>query len=98
MNFLLVPRYGIVAAAVVTVASEALIFVGSYPLMRRHFRFFPRPRTLPPARAAATMGGVLWVLRDAPLPVLVALAVGLYGGLLYAISPHSREVVLGIRQ
>ena len=67
--------------------------------MRRHFRFFPRPRTLPPAAAAAaTMGGVLWVLRDAPLPVLVALAVGLYGGLLYAISPHSREVVLGIRQ
>ena len=49
LNFLLVPRYGIVAAAVVTVASEVLILIGSYPLMRRYFGFFPLPRTLAPA-------------------------------------------------
>ena len=98
LNFLLIPRYGIVAAAVVTVASELLILAGSYPLMRRHFRFFPRPRTLPAALiAATTMAGVLWLLREAPLAVLLPLGAAVYGGLLYAISPSSREVLIGVR-
>jgi O-antigen/teichoic acid export membrane protein len=98
LNLALVPRYGIVAAAVVTVASEILILVGSYPLMRRHLSFFPRPRTLPPALvAAAAMAGAMWVLRDVPLPVVLPLGVALYAAVLWAISPLSREVVTGIR-
>jgi O-antigen/teichoic acid export membrane protein len=98
-NFLLVPAYGIVAAAVVTVASEVLILAGSYFLMKRHFRFFPRPRTLPAAlAAAAAMGGALWLARDASPALLVPLGAALYAGLLYAISPLSREVVIGVRQ
>jgi O-antigen/teichoic acid export membrane protein len=98
LNFLLVPRYGIVAAAAVTVASEVLILAGSYFLMRRHFDFFPRPQTLLPAvTAALAMGGVLWALRDAPVALLVPLGVLLYAGLLYAISPRSRAAVLGAR-
>jgi O-antigen/teichoic acid export membrane protein len=99
LNFLLVPRYGIVAAAVVTVASEVLILIGSYPLMRRYFDFFPVPRTLVPALvAAAAMGALMWVLRDAPLPVPVALGAVVYGGLLWALSPASRELVTGMRR
>ncbi len=98
LNFLLVPRYGIVAAAIVTVASEALILAGSYRLMRRNFDFFPRPTTLLPALvAAAAMGAALWALEDASIVLLAPLAVALYSGLLYAISPRSREVVVGIR-
>lgn len=98
LNFLLIPRYGIVVAAIVTVASELLILAGSYPLMRRYFGFFPVPRTLLPALcAAAAMGGLLWVLDDAPLPVLVALGAAVYGGLLWALSPASRELLTGMR-
>jgi O-antigen/teichoic acid export membrane protein len=97
LNLLLVPRYGIVVAAVVTVGSELVILAGSYPLMRRHFRFFPSPGTLLPSlAAAAAMGGVLWALRDASLAVLLPLGTALYAALLYAISPRSREVVTGI--
>jgi O-antigen/teichoic acid export membrane protein len=97
LNVLLVPAYGIVAAAVVTVASEIVILAGSYRLMRRHFSFFPRPRTILPAAAAATvMGGVLWLLRDLSLPIMLALGAALYAGLLYAGSPRSREVVMGV--
>ena len=83
------PRYGIVAAAVVTVASEVLILAGSYSLMRRHFHFFPRPRTLLAALLAAARrwARVLWLLRDAPLPLLVPLGAALYAGLLYADQP-----------
>jgi O-antigen/teichoic acid export membrane protein len=96
LNFLLIPRYGIVAAAIVTVASELVILVGSYPLMRRYFNFFPVPRTLVPALAvAAAMGGLLWLLDGLPLPVLVPLGAVFYGGLLWLVSPASRGLVTG---
>jgi O-antigen/teichoic acid export membrane protein len=99
LNFLLVPRYGIVVAAIITVASEVLILLGSYPLMRRYFNFFPVPRTLLPALAsAAAMGGLLWLLDGAPLPVLVPLGAAVYGGLLWTLSPASRELVAGMRR
>jgi O-antigen/teichoic acid export membrane protein len=96
LNLLLVPVYGIVTAAVVTVVSELVILAGSYPLMRRHFSFFPRLRTLAPALlGAGVMAAVLWPLREAPLPLTVPLGAALYAGIVYAVSPRSREVVLG---
>jgi O-antigen/teichoic acid export membrane protein len=99
LNFALVPRYGIEAAAFVTVASELVILIGSYPLMRRHFGFFPSPRTLPAAvAAAAAMAGVLWLLHDAPLPVLVPLGAAVYVALIWAISPSSRALVRTLRR
>jgi O-antigen/teichoic acid export membrane protein len=98
-NFLLIPRYGIVVAAIVTVASEVLILAGSYVLMRRHFDFFPLPRTLPAALAAgAAMGGLVWLARDLPVPVVVPLGAAAYGGLLWMLSPTSREVLTGLRR
>jgi O-antigen/teichoic acid export membrane protein len=98
LNFLLIPRYGIVVAAIVTVASELLILLGSYPLMRRYYGFFPAPRTLLGAvTAAAAMGGLLWLLDDAPLAVLVVLGAAVYGGLLWTLSPASRELLSGLR-
>ena len=75
-----------------------LILAGSYFLMRRHFHFFPRPQTLLAALAAAlAMGGVLWLLRDAPVVAARATRRGPLRGLLYAISPSSRAAVLGVR-
>jgi O-antigen/teichoic acid export membrane protein len=99
LNFLLIPRYGIVVAAIVTVASELLILAGSYVLMRRHFDFFPAPRTLPAALVAAVaMGGLVWLGRDLPLPVVAPLGAAAYGALLWTISPMSREVLTGLRR
>ena len=98
LNLLLVPRYGIVVAAVVTVASEVLILAGSYVLMRRYFDFFPVPRTLAPAvLAAAVMAGLLLVLRDAPVLLLLPLGAAVYAGLMWLTSPASRELVAGVR-
>jgi O-antigen/teichoic acid export membrane protein len=98
LNLALVPVYGIVVAAVVTVASEALILTGSYVLMRRHFDFFPAPRTLAPALlSAAVMAGLLLVLEGAPVLLLVPLGGAVYAGLMWLISPASRELVTGVR-
>jgi O-antigen/teichoic acid export membrane protein len=98
LNVILVPRYGIVAAAVVTVASELLILGGSFGLMKRHFGFFPVARTLPVAlAAAAAMAFVLWLLRDLPVLALAPLGAAVYAALVWTLSPVSREVVAGIR-
>ena len=98
LNLLLVPRYGIVSAAAVTVASEMLILAGSYVLMRRYFDFFPAPRTLAPALlAAAAMGALLWALSDAPVLLLIPLGAAVYAGLMWLTSPASRELVAGVR-
>jgi len=97
LNFLLIPRYGIDAAAIVTVASEVLILAGSYVLMRRNFDFFPAPRTLPAAlSAAAVMGGLVWVASDLPLLAVAPLGLVVYAGLLWMFSPTSREVLTGL--
>jgi O-antigen/teichoic acid export membrane protein len=99
LTFLLVPRYGIVAAAIVTVASEVLILIGSYPLMRRWYGFFPVPRALVPSVVAAIAAGALmWALRDAPLPVPAVLGAALYGGLLWALSSAARDLLTGMRR
>ena len=88
LNFLLVPRYGIVVAAAVTVASEVLILAGSYALMRRYFDFFPAPRTLLPALVAAgAMAGLLWLLGDLTVVLLVPLGAAVYAGLMWLLSP-----------
>jgi O-antigen/teichoic acid export membrane protein len=98
LNLLLVPRYGIVVAAVVTVASEVLILAGSYLLMRRYLGFFPAPTTLLPALlAAGAMAGLLVALGGAPLPVLLIAGMAAYGAILWAISPASRRLVAGLR-
>jgi O-antigen/teichoic acid export membrane protein len=99
LNFALVPTYGIVAAAWVTVASEVLILGGSYLLMRRNFGFFPSPRILAPVLgAAAVMGAALWPLRDGPFLLLALLGAAIYLGLVMAISPGARAVASGLRR
>ena len=98
LNLALVPRYGIVAAAVITVFSELVLLAGSYFLMRRHFDFFPRPELLLPVLAAtAAMGAALWPLREASFFLLLPVGVAVYGGVLLAISPASRATLSGIR-
>ncbi len=99
LNLALVPEYGIVAAAVITVFSELVILAGSYVLMRRHFEFFPRPGLVPPVLlAAAAMSAALWPLRDTSFFILLPVGSAVYAGLLLVISPSSRATLAGIRQ
>jgi O-antigen/teichoic acid export membrane protein len=98
LNLILIPRYGIVAAAAVTLASEVLILAASVPLMRRHLGFFPGlGELLPVAVAAAVMGLMLELVRHLPWPLLVVLGAALYAGVLWTISPRTRRMAAGLR-
>jgi O-antigen/teichoic acid export membrane protein len=99
LNLALVPSHGIVAAAIVTVASELVILAGSYPLMRRNLGFFPAPGTLAAAvGATALMAAALAPLLGAPLAVTLPLGVAVYGAALYALSPRVRALLADLRR
>ncbi|MGH2763059.1 MAG: flippase [Thermoleophilaceae bacterium] len=93
LNLALVPAFGIVAAAAVTLFSEAMVLVGGLWLARRHLGFVPTLAVLPSAAAAAGVtGAVLLALPWSTLAVLAPVAAGLYAGLLLSVSPRGREL------
>lgn len=64
-NILLVPRYGIQAAAVMTVVSEALQGIFYFYFIWKNITHFALVRQfVKPVVAAAVMGVVLWFIRD----------------------------------
>ncbi len=98
LNLALVPVFGIVAAATVTVGCELLILAGSVYLMRRNFSFFPSPGPLPAALGGtAAMAAVLLPLRGGSTLVLATLGAAVYLGILFAVSPTSRQLAAGLR-
>jgi len=98
LNFALVPTYGIVAAAAVTLGCEVVILGGSWFLMRTHYGFFPSLVGAGKALLAAlVMAGVLWPLRHGPVIPLVALGAVVYGVVLFALGGVDRELIARLR-
>jgi O-antigen/teichoic acid export membrane protein len=99
LNIILIPPYGIMAAAWTTAGCEVVVLAGSFLLMRRHFGFFPSfgllARALP---AAAAMGAVLWPVRHQPALLTAPAGAALYGVLLYAAGGLDRELLARLRR
>lgn len=75
LNFIFIPQYGMMGAAVVSVATDAISAIQFYFLMRLHLK--PRstlPDFLRILAASAVMGGVVWLAND--LHVLISVAIG----------------------
>ncbi|MFQ5854803.1 MAG: oligosaccharide flippase family protein [Anaerolineae bacterium] len=73
MNLLLIPRLGYPAAALITIASEVVLFIPFYTSIRTHLGSMPLVSLAwRPAIATALLGGTMWVL--GAIPNLVALA------------------------
>ncbi|RME48892.1 MAG: hypothetical protein D6791_02250, partial [Chloroflexi bacterium] len=71
-NLLLIPRFGYPAAALITIASEVVLFIPFYASIREHLGPLPLIRLAwRPAVAAGLLGSTMWLLRA--LPDLVAL-------------------------
>lgn len=87
LNLVLIPPYGIDAAASVAVASEVLLVAGGLLLVRRELGLTPRFALLWRVLvAAAVMGGVLAFVDDWTLVVLLPLGVLVYGASLWAMG------------
>ncbi len=100
-NLALIPRYGYVAAAVVTVLSEAVL-LGPFLLGLRGKVRVPPVGTLlwRPALAALIMGAALYPVRGFGLP-LIPLGVLVYGAallLLGALGEEERAVLAALRR
>lgn len=92
LNLFLVPRFGLTAAAVMTVATE-LVLVGQYLwLLRAELRQIDLGRAIGrPLLAALIMSGLALTLHDLPLIAIGGLAGLAYVGLLLALGVAGRE-------
>jgi len=91
LNVVLVPRYGIEAAAWSFLGCEALSLAGSAWLVRRHLGFAPRVTAAGPALVAgAAMAAVVWPLREAPLWLSVPAGAATYAAVLAPLGGLAR--------
>lgn len=81
LNLLLVPRFGLAAAAVMTVLTEVVLVAQHSYTLRAMVKQFNWLETLGrPLLAALVMGGVVWALADVlPFLAVVAIGVAVYG-------------------
>jgi O-antigen/teichoic acid export membrane protein len=98
LNFALVPELGIDAAAATAVASELLLVLGGYLLVRRDLGVAPRLRMLWRALiAAAAMAAVLALVQSWSLALLVPLGVAIYVAGLWMLGGIDRRRLEALR-
>lgn len=84
---LFIPSYGMWAAAWLTVASEAGVFLGSWSKTRQQSRFQIDPRIITATVGAAlVMGGVVWTVQAQPVIIAILLGAVSYAGALLALG------------
>jgi len=102
LNLALVPRFGLGAAAIMTVVTELVLVCQYLWLLRADMAVVPWGHALArPAAAALLMGGCVLLLHALPLLLVVALGALLYGGLLLllgVIGPEEFRFVRALRR
>jgi len=79
LNFLLIPRFGIVGSAFATVAAEALILGVCVAWLARLGATFPAMQVLKPLLASVVMGGALLRFgKAAPVLLMIPAGAALY--------------------
>jgi O-antigen/teichoic acid export membrane protein len=98
LNLVMVPVFGFVGAAVMTVLTE-VVLVGQYVLILRSLikEFNWSKILLRPIVAAAIMGAVVIALRPLPLALNVAVGALVYGGLLLALGVLGKDEMSFLR-
>ena len=92
LNVLLVPHYGYIAAAIMTVITEVVLVAQYVWTLRTLLRAVPWGRVLVrPLIAAAIMGIVVLALNDVPLLIDVAVGAVTYGGVLFGLGALGRD-------
>jgi O-antigen/teichoic acid export membrane protein len=98
VNLLLVPRFGLQTAAVMTVVTEAVLVTQYIVLLRGMLRGFNWSHVLMrPAIAVLGMGAVALAVRESPLPIVLVAAAVTYVGLLVALRVVGPDEVRFVR-
>jgi O-antigen/teichoic acid export membrane protein len=98
-NLLLIPRYGYVAAAVVTSLSEVALFLPFYYCVRKNLTSLPWLAIFGrPAIAAGLMAAGMWLLRSTTVLLTIPVAAAIYLGALVALGTFRQpDVALVLR-
>ncbi|HHY57688.1 MAG TPA: flippase [Chloroflexi bacterium] len=102
LNALLIPVYGLLAASILTVVTEAILAAQYLWVLREKLSHINWSLALlRPLAAAAAMGVVVFLLRDLYLPLDVLVGALVYGGLLLlfgVIGKPEFDLVQGMRR
>lgn len=97
-NIILLPRVGIIGAAIMTIVSEALQGAFYFYFVRKRitdFRFFSL--IWKPILAALVMGGVVWQIRSMNLFLVAAAGMAVYSLVLLALRFFRSEDILFVK-
>ncbi len=98
-NLIFIPIYGVLAAAIITVITEAVLVVQYVWLMRDLLGRMQWGAFVRSALAVAAMAALVYLTRDLPVLATITLGGALYGGLLLAmrvIGPDEAAFVRGM--
>jgi O-antigen/teichoic acid export membrane protein len=92
LNVILIPKFGFVAAAAVTLASEIIQTIGyTYFVKRKIMQFHFFRNFLKPLAASAIMGAFVYAFRDHNLWLVIAVSGGIYGASLLILGFFQRS-------
>jgi O-antigen/teichoic acid export membrane protein len=98
-NLLLIPRYGYVAAAIVTALSEVALFLPFYYCVRKNLTTLPWGEIFwRPGAAAALMAVVMWLLRSTTALLTIPVAAATYLATLVAVGTFRQPDVALVMQ
>ncbi len=95
LNFIFIPLYSYVAAATITIISELIMLIFSAVIVYRTIHFFPKLSIIVKAGlSAATMGIVLYLIRDS-VHVMIATLIGgvIYVSALIATGALTKDLI-----
>lgn len=98
LNVAFIPYFGYLASATITVVTEVAVLVVSYAIIRKRIgRFVPSGSFFVKALAVnIVLAMIVYGIRDWPLPVTLAIAAMLYGGVSIWLGLIPRDILANV--
>jgi len=98
LNFLFIPMYGTVGAAITTVISEVTVFIGVFFTFRKEMMIPSLSLFLKPLIASASMVTAIILLNNSNLVILILIGILVYLGVIYTIGGISKSELILIKE
>jgi len=98
LNFLFIPMYGTVGAAITTVISEVTVFIGVFFTFRKEMMIPSLSLFLKPLIASASMVTAIILLNNSNLVILIVIGILVYLGVIYTIGGISKSELILIKE